>query len=70
MRTRASQQDPVQLDTLPREWDHRVAQRVLEGAVRRLTDEREVATPAATSVNTADARVDRIYWYSFAGVGP
>jgi hypothetical protein len=43
--------EPVQFDQLPKEYDQRVAQRVLEASVRRVAERRaESAQPAPTSV--------------------
>lgn len=51
---------PIQVDQLPEKYDAATAQRVLEAAVRRLTDERE-DEPEAERV-AAKAGEDPLPW--------
>lgn len=52
---------PIQLDQMPEKYDAASAQRVLEAAVRRLTDEREDG-PEAESATATKGNDDPLPW--------
>ncbi len=56
-----SPEPPIQLDELPREYDQKAAQRVLEAAVRRLAD-RPPVVPQMPAPARAESPVDLLRW--------